>query len=125
MKKPKKEEIKKWWNADHYLAGEIVECVSNLLRYQHGYPSSLMAKGKPESKCVKEWDDILTEIRDGFKWYYENDGDFYMWKGAPATSVKWARSKKPKRRLVKDRAHMQQFRKAKMLLVIYYEHLWD
>lgn len=108
MKKPKKEEIKKWWNADHYLAGEIVECVSNLLRYQHGYPSSLMAKGKPESKCVKEWDDILTEIRDGFKWYYNHDGDFYM----------------PKL-MVEDKERKRQFEKAKMLLVKYYEELWD
>ena len=101
-----KEKIEKWWNADHYLAGEIVECIAKLLKYQHGYPSRFRAKGKPESKCVKEWDDILREIHDGFKWYYDHDGDFYISK-----------------RL--DKRRMRKFQRAKMLLVKYYEELWD
>jgi len=131
----KKEIVKKWWNAEHYLAGEIVECTTELIKHQHGYPNSIMEKYKDEDTCVKKWDEILTKIRDGFKWYYDNDGDFYIWKDGkvppPSDFIKnpdgtSTMTPTPKGfKLIKDTENIKKFKEAKKLFIEYYENLWD
>lgn len=126
----KKFKCKFWWSLNTYLAHEIVRGIDCLLKSR--------SFGYPNGTTEKSWRRILTDIRDGFQTYIDDDyGEFLVWKdGRNPHKVKWiknpdgtiAMERDPrdyKCKLVVDKKRKRKFEKGMKLFVKYFDSLWD
>ena len=85
------------WSLDSYLAEVIVGGIGVLREKSPGYPGNLQS--------MEEWDAILAQIQKGFSLI--RDGDYVYWQ--------------EKERLAAE----EKIKRAKDLLMTYFEGLWD
>lgn len=84
------------WNLHHTLAQLVVEGVTAMREWQHGYPSEFAEPPYGNGEGWEAWDAILARIQHGFQAYLDCDGWFHdnpdgeaVFKDAQALLTEW------------------------------------